>query len=237
MRKVGCPRAATGARSPAVDTTRAGEGVASTVVTGRRSDCSTADAQTRFAVAPIHSVPSRPKRGSSIQVAPSAPAAAPSGVESVELPDAALAARPRCLGHRPCQERQRHAHEERRPKQADEENRRRSTARPKTERSETLIQHVVVQEAAEQAEYRDGGFGDGEQRQTVPWRAAIREVAAGAVTDAEPGHEGRDDERGRVDVAAGEKDQQALPDDLIQERCRTGQDEHRPRGRVREHGR
>ena len=40
------------------------------------------------------------------------------------------------------------------------------------------------------------------------------------VADAEPRHEGRDDERRRVHVAAGEEDQQALPDDLIHQRRR-----------------
>ena len=77
-KKVGCQRSATDPSSREVGTARSGEVVVDGSEAGRRSDSRTVDAQTRFAPAPIHSVPSRPKRGSSSQVAPIAPAAAPS---------------------------------------------------------------------------------------------------------------------------------------------------------------
>jgi len=85
------------------------------------------------------------------------------------------------------------------------------------ERAELERGHIVVEPGAEEGEQSDGALAQGERAQRPRRRAAIRQAASKEAAEAEPGHEGRHDERDRIDVLAGEDPENPLPDHLIDE--------------------
>ena len=89
---------------------------------------------------------------------------------------------------------------------------------PAAQMAESLIQHAVVQVGAEKAERGDRELGGGKAGEVGSGRQPIRDLRPGEIAAPEPGHEGRDDDRGGVDVGAVKDDQQPLPDDLVDER-------------------
>ena len=65
----------------------------------------------------------------------------------------------------------------------------------------------------------------GECEQAAAATQSIGQIPSGKAAEAKAAHERRHDDRDRVDVGAAEEGQQALPDDLIQERGETAGEE------------
>jgi len=91
------------------------------------------------------------------------------------------------------------------------------------------VEHVVKQELAEEAEDADCELGGREGPQARPGPQAIGEFSAGDVAETQPRHERRDDDGDRIDIRAGEEDEQALPDHLVKDGCKTGQEKNQER--------
>src|SRR5204862_8022180 len=87
----------------------------------------------------------------------------------------------------------------------------------------------------DEAEEADAAFDraeDAEQRQS----ADRRQAAAGETAETEPDHERRHDDGDRLDIDAVKGEQRALPDDLIQQRGETGEEEQRVEAGSTKHG-
>jgi hypothetical protein len=106
---------------------------------------------------------------------------------------------------------QRRAHEQRRPEQVDEEDRRPRLEAPR-QVSKLSIEHVVIQRRAEGTERRDDQLGDCEPQQTGRRREPIGQASSDDAPASQAGHEGRDDNRRRLDFGA---------ENITSSRCQT----------------
>ncbi len=147
-------------------------------------------------------------------------------VDPVERADRAPG-RAHVAQHRPHQERQRHAHEQRGRQQCGkvrEAGGERGTLEPRGER----VEPVVIEEGAGGSE---GGDRELDEREEAQRRARLEpraQPAAELAADPEPGHEGRHDHRDRVEPDAAVEREDALPGDLVDERRSAAQQEQEP---------
>src|ERR1051326_2366714 len=84
------------------------------------------------------------------------------------------------------------------------------------------IEKIIEQRFARESECHDRRFGHDKQEETRSSRYTVGEAATGKIAHAKSGHERSDNEGYRINIAAGEKNEEPLPDDLIQKSRETG---------------
>ena len=183
-----------------------------------------ATAHARLSAAATRSVPSSPICGRSSQLPQSAPTAAPN-VFSVYSHPAVVAARlsvaamPRVnsgseapiknVGQRSAANRMAAV-----------------GVKPISRCPHARVQEIVKNRPTDRSEQGDRTFGRREQDQTRASADPIGHPSADETAAPQAGHEGRDNDGGGEDVAAGKDHEHALPDDLVEQAGEARQAEH-----------